>query len=118
MLGRGRTPIQKDLERHQEFMRIKEQMIDSGGTGLVFLGDAILDHWRDDPQHQVFDRFFGRYRPLNLGVSGDHTQHALWRVEHGELDRISPKVLVLLLGTGRASNISTSVPVFSMRPEQ
>ncbi len=42
-----------------------------------------------------------RYAPLgaaNFGVGADKTQNILWRIDHGELDGISPKVVVLLAG--------------------
>jgi lysophospholipase L1-like esterase len=37
---------------------------------------------------------------VNLGISGDQTGHVLWRITDGhELDRLNPKVAVLMIGT-------------------
>ncbi len=39
---------------------------------------------------------------LNLGFAGDRTQNVLWRIEHGALDGISPKLVTLMIGTNHA----------------
>ena len=37
---------------------------------------------------------------MNLGIGGDQTQrHVLWRLEHGNIDGIHPKLAVLMIGT-------------------
>jgi beta-glucosidase len=69
----------------------------SGPVGLLFLGDSITQHWTDAPD--VWKSHYGKYDPANFGVDGDRTQHVLWRIDNGELDHISPKVVVLLIGT-------------------
>uniref|UniRef100_A0A9J8D7Z7 Platelet-activating factor acetylhydrolase IB subunit alpha1 n=1 Tax=Cyprinus carpio carpio TaxID=630221 RepID=A0A9J8D7Z7_CYPCA len=48
---------------------------------------------------QVWRKLFSPLHALNFGVSGDATQHVLWRLINGELDYISPKVVVLWVGT-------------------
>lgn len=35
-------------------------------------------------------------------MNADHTQHMLWRIEHGSFEGISPKAIVLLLGTNNS----------------
>jgi lysophospholipase L1-like esterase len=62
---------------------------------LVFLGDSITEAWRMAP---AYKHTFAKYVPLNLGLSGDHTQHLLWRIEHGALDGLAPEVVVVLIG--------------------
>ena len=96
---RGSVPTEKDLDRHTDFMTRKEHLIKTGGTQLVFIGDSITDFWRSDPQREIFEDYFGQYRPYNIGIAGDQTQHVLWRIEHGEVDGIAPKVVVIMIGT-------------------
>jgi lysophospholipase L1-like esterase len=62
---------------------------------LAFLGDSITEMWDD----AVWKESFGRYRPLRLGIGGDKTQQVLYRIDHGELDGVGSRVVVLLIGT-------------------
>lgn len=72
------------------------------------MGDSITERWTSAPE--VWAQHFGKYDPANFGVSGDRTQHVLWRIENGELDGIHPKALVLMIGTNN-SNSDTSEPI-------
>ena len=80
-------------------MARKEHLLKTGGTELVLIGDSITDFWRSDPQRDSLEDYFGQYRPYNIGIAGDQTQHVLWRIEHGELDDIAPKAAVIMIGT-------------------
>ena len=53
----------------------------------------------DAPGKEIWDQYYGKLNAANFGISGDKTQHVLWRIDQGELDGISPKVVVLLIGT-------------------
>jgi lysophospholipase L1-like esterase len=68
-------------------------------TRLVFLGNSITQALEKPDNLRIWNRFFGKYDPLLLGISGDRTENVLWRIEHGELDGIHPELLVLLIGT-------------------
>ena len=107
---RGSLPTEKHLNRHAEFMARKDRLVKTGGTQLVFIGDSITDGWRLDPQREIFEDYFGRYRPYNIGIGGDETQHVLWRIEYGELDGITPKVVVLMIGTNNLGNVNKMTP--------
>ncbi|MBN2691059.1 MAG: hypothetical protein JXR43_04265 [Burkholderiaceae bacterium] len=71
---------------------------------LVWLGDSITQNWeRSSPQpwadyQPIWQREYGRYHPLNLGFIGDTTSSVLWRLDHGQVKGLSPKVLILLIG--------------------
>jgi lysophospholipase L1-like esterase len=81
--------------RHEQL----QEQSKKGGIEVVFLGDSITHYWEWHGQ-QVWEE---RLRPLksgNYGIGGDQTGHLLWRITTGnELDGITPKAAVLLIGT-------------------
>jgi lysophospholipase L1-like esterase len=89
------------MARHEDrVLRAKE-----GGVDLLFVGDSITQNYErtGPPPDQVFlptwEDLFSRYKPLNLGFAGDQTQNVLWRLQHGEVDGLSPANIILLIGT-------------------
>jgi lysophospholipase L1-like esterase len=76
---------------------------------IVMLGDSITHFWGGDPSSSTvagrrtgveqWDRFFAGRRVVNLGYGWDRTENVLWRLTHGEFDGVSPKVVVVMIGT-------------------
>jgi lysophospholipase L1-like esterase len=101
------TPVQaprdaKWVARHESFIDIAKK----GDVDVLFLGDSITDGWRGESGKSVWDKAFGRLKPANFGIGGDRTEHLLWRIQNGELDGITPKVAVVLIGTNNTLNES------------
>ena len=71
----------------------------SGPIGVVFIGDTITAGWAQPTRKHIWETYYGKWQPANFGIGGDQTQHVIWRITNGELDGISPKVAVLMLGT-------------------
>jgi lysophospholipase L1-like esterase len=93
----GAKAVPKDanwVKRHEGFVTEAKK----GDCDLLFLGDSITDGWRGKPK-AIFDAAFGGYMPLNFGISGDRTQHVLWRIQNGEMEGIKPKACVVMIGT-------------------
>ena len=65
---------------------------------LVFLGDSITQGWEKEGQ-AAWAAHFARHHAVALGFGGDRTENLLWRLQHGELDGMSPRAIVLLIGT-------------------
>lgn len=98
------TPHVKDPNRHADFLlRIKE-----GEVGLLFLGDSITDFW---PRRGEWSWMkFAPYHPADFGISGDCTEDVLYRITNGELDGITPKVTVIMIGTNNIGHYRDEKP--------
>jgi lysophospholipase L1-like esterase len=68
-----------------------------GQAGVIFLGDSITQAWEVEGK-EVWAKYYAPRHALNLGIGSDRTQHVLWRLEHGHLADLKPKVVVVLIG--------------------
>jgi beta-glucosidase len=74
-----------------------------GNYDIEFIGDSITQGW-EDSGNNVWREFYGKRKVINFGVSGDRTQHVLWRFENGQLDGIKAKAAVVMIGTNNSNN--------------
>ncbi len=86
------------LKRHEAM----NERVKQGDVGLLMIGDSIT-HWWDKEGEKggknIWDRYYAKRNAVNLAISGDRTEHVLWRLENGNLEGISPKLAVLMIGT-------------------
>jgi len=93
------------MNRHDQFVKLAK----AGGVEVLFLGDSITDAWRGKGNRgggKIFEEEFVPLKAANFGIGGDRTQHVLWRLQHGELDGIQPKVVMLMIGTNNLGSNS------------
>lgn len=83
------------------------KIADTGKGDLMFLGDSITAGWKS--QANLFNQEFGKYNPVNFGIGGDCTENILWRLQNGNMSKIRPKVVVLLIGTNNL-NLNSNTP--------
>jgi beta-glucosidase len=69
-----------------------------GGIDVLFVGDSITEMW-NGPGRAVWEKEFAPLKAANFGISADQTQNVLYRLNDGELEGITPKVVVLMIGT-------------------
>jgi lysophospholipase L1-like esterase len=74
-----------------------------GNIDLVFIGDSITQGWEGNGR-DVWHKYYGHRRAINLGIGGDRTEHVIWRLTHGNLSNIQPKVAVLMIGTNNTGH--------------
>ncbi|QDU67504.1 GDSL-type esterase/lipase family protein [Engelhardtia mirabilis] len=81
---------------------------------LVFLGDSItqgLTGAGDRLSHPNGPRAIDRFeRAICLGLSGDRTEHLLYRIEHGALAKLAPRVIVLQIGVNNVNSAGHTGP--------
>jgi lysophospholipase L1-like esterase len=77
---------------------LKRAKDNPGDYDIEFIGDSITQFWETHGMN-VWSNYYGSRKVINMGVSGDETQHVLWRFEQGQLDGIKAKVAVVMIGT-------------------
>ncbi len=86
------------MERH---VRTVERLR-HGPADLIFIGDSITQGWEADGQ-RIWNAFYRHRHAANLGFNGDQTDNVLWRLQNGELDGITPKLAIVMIGTNNAT---------------
>lgn len=94
------VPVPRDggwMQRHESF----NKRVAEGNVDLLMIGDSITHGW-EGAGREVWKQYYGDRNAVNLGIGGDRTQHVLWRLENGNIEDISPKLAVLMIGTNNA----------------
>lgn len=86
------------MPRHQA--KLAEAELRADEIQLVFIGDSITHFF--DPS--LWEKHFSPYGAFNLGFSGDGTEHVLWRIQNGALENLSPKLVVIMIGSNNTGN--------------
>ena len=95
------TPLNRTeawwTERHEQM----NDRVQKGNVELLMIGDSITHAW-ETAGSQVWAKYYGNRNAVNLGIGGDQTGHILWRLDHGNIDGIHPKLAVLMIGTNNS----------------
>lgn len=75
-----------------------------GRIDVYFIGDSITRRWgAAEPAYRAllehWQKSFHGWNAANFGWGGDATQNILWRLDHGELEGVHPRVIVVMAGT-------------------
>ncbi|MBI1367565.1 MAG: GDSL family lipase [Planctomycetes bacterium] len=87
----------KWMARHESFnARVKQ-----GNVDMLMIGDSITHGWEGGGR-EIWAKYYAPRHAVNLGIGGDRTQHVLWRLQNGNIEGISPKLAVIMIGTNNA----------------
>ncbi len=73
---------------------------------VLIIGDSITHGW--DGQKDTWKEAFGDWRTINMGFSGDRTEHVLWRFDNGPMSAVKPKAIMLMIGTNNVGHGSSN----------
>ena len=92
------NPVPRAGKGYDRYLLLNERVKQNEGrAGVIFVGDSITEGWEGNGK-QVWAKYYAPRQALNLGIGSDHTQHVLWRLDHGNLDGLKPKAAVVLIG--------------------
>ena len=72
---------------------VKTVQANQGPLDVLLVGDSITIQWGES-----WKKHFPDFKAVNIGIGGDKTQNVLWRLDHGGVDGLQPKAIVLMIG--------------------
>lgn len=84
------------MERHQQILNTTASL--ANDIKIVFIGSSSVDYWSTTGK-EIWDSKYAPLGAVNYGIRSDRTEHVLWRIENGEFDGLSPKLVVIYIGS-------------------
>lgn len=73
-----------------------------GACDVLLVGDSITQQWGSPLEkgelNEAWKKRFASYRTLNIGIGGDKSQNVLWRLDHGGVEGLLPRVVIVMIG--------------------
>jgi platelet-activating factor acetylhydrolase IB subunit beta/gamma len=79
------------LKLHEAHVRTVQA--NAGPVDVLLVGDSITIQWGES-----WKKHFPDWKAVNIGIGGDKTQNVLWRLDHGGVEGLEPKSIVLMIG--------------------
>jgi len=79
------------LKLHED--HVKTVQANAGEVDVLLVGDSITIQWGES-----WKKHFPDLKAVNIGIGGDKTQNVLWRLDHGGVEGLVPKQIVLMIG--------------------
>jgi lysophospholipase L1-like esterase len=74
----------------------------AGPVDVLLVGDSITQQWGSPLDKGILNdawmKAFPNYKAINIGIGGDKTQNVLWRLDHGGVEGLNPRSIVLMIG--------------------
>ncbi len=98
-------------QRHEAILAMHKSL----SPEVVMIGDSITHFWAGEPNTpngnkgtEAWKDLFKDRPVLNLGFGWDRTQNVLWRFDHGELQGLKPKCIVIHIGTNNLAGTANA----------
>ncbi len=87
---------------------LNQRIKDNPDAQLLFIGDSITQGWEGNGAKEVWQKYYGHRKAVNIGIGGDRTQHVLYRLQNGNLEGVKPKAAVVMIGTNNSNGEDNS----------
>ena len=84
----------RNLPRFQQ----QVERMSQGDVDVLWVGDSIIHGW-EGAGKDVWQKYYGERKAMNFAIGGDRTGHVLWRIANSPMDKISPKIAIVMIGT-------------------
>lgn len=89
-------------DRHAKVLEFAQD----GNPQVMFIGDSITQGWEGAGKAE-WEKRFAPMITINLGFSGDRTQHVIWRLTTGkEMEGYHLKAAMIMIGTNNSGSDS------------
>ncbi len=89
------------LDRHAQ--HVENTLNNPDSIKVLFYGDSITEGWGGEGRN-VFEQYYAPLGAANYGIGGDNTEHVLYRIKEGQLERLNPALCVIKIGTNNIWN--------------
>ena len=96
--------------RYRFATTLEQAKADPNAT-VVWLGDSITQYWQRegtlgyDNVLPVWQRYYAPYHALDFGFVGDTTSSLIWRLNHGQVAGLHPKLAIILIGANNLGHV-------------
>ena len=77
----------------------RQEQAEKGESTYLFMGDSITHGW-----DAKLDKHFPDMKITNISFGGDRTEQTLWIIDNLDWKKISPKVIMLMIGTNNTGH--------------
>jgi lysophospholipase L1-like esterase len=79
------------LDTHANLVKVARA--NKGPMDVLLVGDSITMQWGE-----AWAKHFPGLKTVNIGIGGDKTQNVLWRLDHGGVEGLQPRAILLMIG--------------------
>ncbi len=96
---------------HTRFIQSLAQARAHPDARIVWLGDSITQYWQRmgtlgyDNILPIWNEYYGPYNALDFGFVGDTTSSLIWRLDHGQVQGLHPRLAIILIGANNLGRV-------------
>ena len=103
--GKNHSAV-KPVNRADQWWGLRHDAVNErlkhGNVDLLFIGDSITQGW-ENAGKEIWNTYYAPRNAVNMGFSGDRTQHVLWRLDNSNIEGLSPKLAIIMIGTNNSN---------------